>query len=150
MKLWHPWRWLRDHHADVDVTHAPLCHGRMAELDGARIRMESRLTQAERRCSLTHELVHIERRGREHPDPDVEEQIVELESARRLITVDQLADAFRWLREPGLTDLAEHLWVDEPTAQCRMDHLDPLEVAQIEAACDGDWSWIRPDVGRSA
>lgn len=141
MKFWHPWRWLRDHHPDVVVHHGPLPADRMGQLSGAEIRLHHRLTQAERRCTLTHELVHIERRGAEHPNPDVEERIVEAETARRLITEAQLVDAFAWLRHPGLAELAEHWWVDQQTALTRMEHLDPLEVAAIEHACDGDWSW---------
>lgn len=139
--MWHPWRWLRDQHPDIDVTYTCLDAGRMGDLQGKSVRLDNRLTQAERRCTLTHELVHIERRGIEHHDPDVEERLVDLESARRLITISQLIDAFRWFRHPELVDLADHLWVDEQTALCRMEHLDPVEVAEIEAACDGDWSW---------
>lgn len=144
MRLWHPWRWLRDKHPDVVVEHVELRRGRMGETRGRQIWLDRRLTQAERRCTLTHELIHIERRGREHPNPDVEERIVELETARRLITTRQLIDAFRWFRHPGPAELAEHLWVDQQTVLTRMEHLDPIEVAQIEAACDGDWSWTPP------
>ncbi|UQE73878.1 hypothetical protein MYK68_14175 [Gordonia sp. PP30] len=144
MILWHPWRWLRDRYPDVVVLHTPLPAGRMGRLSGMEILLDHRLTQAERRCTLTHELVHIERRGAEHPSPAVEESLVEQETARRLITLGQLVDAFRWLRHPDLPALAEHLWVDQQTALTRMQHLDPLEVAEIEHACDGDWSWIMP------
>lgn len=149
MKLWHPWRWLRDHHPDVVVHHLPLPTDRMGEVSGAEIRLDERLSQAERRCTLTHELVHIERRGHEHPNPAVEEATVERETARRLITERQLVDAFRWHRHPSLRELAEHLWVDQQTALTRMENLDPIEVASIDHACDGDWSWSVPH-GESA
>ncbi|MFT4086151.1 MAG: ImmA/IrrE family metallo-endopeptidase [Gordonia sp. (in: high G+C Gram-positive bacteria)] len=119
----------------------------MGEVSGPIIRLHDRLSQAERRCTLAHELVHVERRGREHPNPDIEESIVELHAARLLINHHQLVDAFRWLRHPTLHDLAEHLWVDQQTALVRMEHLDAVEVADIEAACDGDWSWTRPAAG---
>lgn len=141
MQLWHPWRWLRDQHPDIVVDYVHLGAGRMGQTCGRSMWIDDRLTQAERRCTLTHELVHIERRGCEHHDPDVEESIVELIAARRLITLEQLVDAFRWHRHPTLADLADTLWVDAQTAQCRMDHLDVVEVAAINAACDGDWSW---------
>lgn len=145
MKIWHPWRTLRDQHADVIVHHEPLQPGRMGETYGPVIRLHHQLTQAERRCTLTHELIHIERRGVEHPDPEREERIVELETARRLITLTQLVDAFRWHRHPALDDLAEHLWVDQQTALCRMENLDPVEVATLEYELDGDWSWTPPE-----
>ncbi|WP_245569785.1 ImmA/IrrE family metallo-endopeptidase [Gordonia shandongensis] len=145
MNSWHPWRLARDLHPDLDIDCTRrLSPGHMGLIGRRTIWLHRGLSQAERRCTLTHELVHIERRGREHHDPDVEEQIVELESARRLVTLEQLVDAFLWLRHPCLHDLADHLWVDQQTAWMRMEHLDPLEVAAVEAACDGDWSWQPP------
>jgi len=144
MKIWHPWRTLRDHYEHVTVVHQPLPDGRMGQTCGHIIALHDELTQAERRCTATHEIVHIERRGVEHPDPAVEEHLVEVESARRLITSRQLVDAFTWLRHPTLDELAEHWWVDRQTALCRMNNLDPVEVAELEHACDGDWSWTPP------
>ncbi|MGV0738176.1 hypothetical protein ABQF35_14555 [Mycobacterium syngnathidarum] len=141
--LWHPWRTLRDHHTDVDVS----CRYRLPDhimglQRGARIWLCGTLTQAERRCTLTHELVHRER-GPVPTDPAAaarEEQVVDEIAARRLITFPQLADGLRWSREPR--ELAEHLWVDQPTLQTRMATLDPLEVADLEHHLDGDWQWI--------
>ncbi len=109
---------------------------------GCRIWLNRTLTQAERRCTLTHELVHRER----GVVPLVgaaavrEERIVDEISARRLITLPALADGLRWTRHPR--ELADHLWVDEPTLQTRMDTLDPIEVAELEHQLDGEWLWI--------
>ncbi|TXI62213.1 hypothetical protein [Mycolicibacterium mageritense] len=141
--LWHPWRALRDHHNDVDVS----CRYRLPDhimglQRGARIWLCRTLTQAERRCTLTHELVHRER-GPVPTDPAAaarEERVVDEIAARRLITFGQLADGLRWSRQPR--ELAEHLWVDEPTLHTRMATLDPLEVADLEHHLDGDWLWI--------
>jgi hypothetical protein len=140
---WHPWRTLRDHHADVDV----ICRYRLPERImgmqlGRRIWLCATLTQAERRCTLTHELVHRER----GPVPNApaaaarEERAVDEISARRLITMPALVDALRWTRHPA--ELADHLWVDEPTLQTRMTTLDPLEVAQLEHYLEDQWLWI--------
>lgn len=76
--------------------------------------------QAERRCTLTHELVHRERGPLPAGSAAAarEEQIVDEITARRLITVPQLVDGLRWTRHPR--ELAEHLWVDEPTLRTRM------------------------------
>ena len=109
---------------------------------GRRVWLNRVLTQAERRCTLTHELVHVERgvlplRGLAAVR---EERVVDEISARRLITLAALVDGLRWTRE--LRELADHLWVDEPTLQTRMDTLDPIEVADLEHALDGDWLWI--------
>lgn len=109
---------------------------------GARIWLCSTLTQAERRCTLTHELVHRER-GPVPTDPAAaarEEQIVDEITARRLIALPALVAGLRWTRNP--IELAEQLWVDEPTLRTRMDTLDPVEVAEIEHHLDGDWLWI--------
>ncbi|AAN12603.1 metallo-protease [Mycobacterium phage Che9c] len=141
--FWHPWRTLRDQHADIDVS----CRYRLPDhimglQRGARIWLCRTLTQAERRCTLTHELVHRER-GPVPADPaDAarEERMVDEIAARRLITFDQLLDGLRWSRRPR--ELAEHLWVDEPTLQTRMATLDPLEVADLEHELNGDWLWI--------
>ncbi|MBU8824178.1 hypothetical protein [Mycolicibacterium goodii] len=141
--LWHPWRTLRNEHADIDVS----CRNRLPDQimglqRGARIWLCRTLTQAERRCTLTHELVHRER-GPVPTDPAAaarEERIVDEIAARRLITFDQLLDGLRWSRRPR--ELAEHLWVDEPTLQTRMATLDPLEVADLEHELNGDWLWI--------
>lgn len=134
---------LRHHHAEVEVscTHRLPDHI-MGLQRGARIWLCRTLTQAERRCTLTHELVHRER-GPVPADPAAaarEEAIVEEISARRLITLPQLADGLRWSRHPR--ELAEALWVDQPTLHTRMATLDPLEVAELEHTVDGDWLWI--------
>lgn len=139
---WHPWRVLRNHHADVDVS----CRNRLPDhlmglQRGARIWLCRTLTQAERRCTLTHELVHRERGLVADPKAAArEELIVDEIAARRLITTPALIDALRWTRHAR--ELAEHLWVDEPTLHTRMTTLDPLEVAEIEHYLEDQWLWI--------
>lgn len=113
----------------------------MGETIGIDMHIRKGMSQTERRCTVTHEMVHLERRGRELSDPVKEERAVELEAARRLITVEQLVDAFVWLRHPSPAELADELWVDGTTLLCRMENLDPIEVAEIEYATEGDWSW---------
>ncbi len=109
---------------------------------GRRIWLARGLTQAERRCTLTHELVHRER-GPVPDDPvaaEREEQIVDEIASRRLITLPALTDGLRWSRQPR--ELADHLWVDEPTLQTRMGTLDPVEVAHLEHHLEDQWLWI--------
>jgi hypothetical protein len=109
---------------------------------GRRIWLSRGMTQAERRCTLTHELVHRERGPvpRDPAEAAREERIVDEIAARRLITVPALADGLAWTRHPR--ELAEHLWVDEPTLQTRMATLDPVEVAQLEHRLEDQWLWI--------
>lgn len=139
---WHPWRMLRDHHGDVDVSCRHRLPDRVMGLQlGRRIWLARGLTQAERRCTLTHELVHRER-GPVPVDPAAaarEEAIVDEISARRLITLPQLVEGLKWTRQAH--ELADHLWVDRPTLQTRMATLDPLEVAQLEHHLEDQWLW---------
>jgi len=136
--LWHPWRTLRDHHPDVDVSCRYRLPDRFMGLQlGRRIWLCATLTQAERRCTLTHELVHRERGP---AAAAAEERIVDEIAARRLITLTALTDGLRWSRHPR--ELAEHLWVDEPTLHTRMTTLDPLEVAELEHDLEDQWLWI--------
>lgn len=139
--IWHPWRVLRINFSDVEVS----CRHRLPDhlmglQRGKRIWLCRTLTQAERRCTLTHELVHRER-GPVPADPVAaarEERIVDEISARRLVTLAALVDGLRWTRHPR--ELAEHLWVDEPTLRTRMAILDPIEVAHLEHELDGRWT----------
>lgn len=147
MKMWHPWRTLHELYTDITVHHLPLPAGHMGATNGHAIVLDSRLTQAERRSTLTHELIHLERQGCEHPGMVCEERIVDRAAARRLVPLDLIVDAFRWHPHPCLADLADHWWVDEQTALCRMETLDPVEVATLEHDLDGDWSWIPPTIG---
>lgn len=140
---WHPWRTLRNEHTEVEVS----CRYRLPDQimgvqRGPRVWLNRILTQAERRCTLTHELVHVERgvlplRGLAAVR---EERAVDEISARRLITLAALIEGLRWTRE--LRELAEHLWVDEPTLQTRMNTLDPIEVAELEHHLEDQWLWI--------
>mgnify|MGYP001202643641 CR=1 FL=1 len=137
---WNPWRHIGKHYPHVAVETRVELPGRIWGLtDGSRIWLCRLLDQAARRSTLTHEIVHLERgpvptdqRGKSR-----EERAVSREAARRLITITALADGLRWTRNPA--ELAEHLWVDEPTLRARMDGLDPIEVAQLEHQLDGEW-----------
>jgi hypothetical protein len=93
---------------------------------GRRIWLCATLTQAERRSTLTHELVHRER-GPLPTDPRGaarEERILDEIAARRLITMPALVDGLRWSRQPR--EIADHLWVDEPTLQTAWQPLTRL------------------------
>ncbi|MCV7210213.1 hypothetical protein H7J75_16250 [Mycolicibacterium canariasense] len=99
-----------------------------------------RLRQVHRRCTLTHELIHLER----GPVPDyllaAEERIVDELAARRLIELPDLMEGLRWTRDPE--ELADALWVDRSTLNTRMRTLDPVEVADLEHALQDEWLWI--------
>ncbi|MCW3766434.1 ImmA/IrrE family metallo-endopeptidase [Paenarthrobacter sp. PAE-2] len=93
-----------------------------------RIWLNKGLDQVERRCALTHELIHVERK---HTgcQPIAVEAEVRAEAARRLITIDQLVKGLRWAR--SFPELADELWVTEDVLQDRFDHLTSAEWATL-------------------
>jgi hypothetical protein len=137
---WNPWRYIGEHYPHITVVRDRELPGRIWGLtDGRRIWICRRLNQAQRRSTLAHELLHIER-GLPPTDPRGlarEEKIVSALAARRLIALPDLIEALKWTREPA--ELADALWVDTDTVRARMNSLDPIEVAQLEHALEGQW-----------
>ncbi|VXB25968.1 conserved hypothetical protein [Arthrobacter sp. 9V] len=91
--------------------------------------LDRALNQVERRCTLTHELVHIER-GHTSCQPTAVEKAVRVETARRLICLDDLAKQLAWSR--SLTELAEELWVTEGVLLDRLTSLTSAEWATLK------------------
>jgi len=101
-----------------------------------RIWMDPRQGQAERRCSLAHELAHIELGHVDGCTGADEEHAADL-AARRLIEIERLADTLAWTRD--LDEAAEALWVDRGTLDVRLEHLDDAERRHLRehlAACE--------------
>lgn len=95
------------------------------------------LSQTQRRCTLAHELAHIDLGHTRHVT-DADERDAQRLAARRLIRIARLADAMVWTHSPD--ELAEELWVDTDTLEVRLDNLHPSEhhyIAQRLAARDG-------------
>ena len=142
---WHPWRHAAEHYPDVIINCQRELPDRiwgLTSFSPRRIWLCKRLRQVHRRCTLTHELIHLER-GPLPADPALaarEERIVDELASRRLIELPHLADGLRWTRD--LTELADTLWVDTPTLQTRLATLDPAEVAELEHALGDEWLWI--------
>lgn len=135
MPRYHPWRHLRDRHPDVHVV--PRCELRPGVLgrwtpDG-RLELSARSSQRQRRSSLAHEIVHLER-GPVSRDPrlrDREERVVDEIAARRLIPLELLIDAIRWGQ--GTVD-HEELFVDPGMLLARVRTLTKAEQAAIDEA----------------
>lgn len=133
-RRYNPWRILRDlwPHIEVD-TYADLPEGVTAIVHGRWILLRRTLTQRGRRCTLAHEIAHLERG--EVPDhahyAQREESVVERIAAQRLIELDALADALRWTQHHA--ELADELWVDEPMLQARLNALTPVEVRYLRS-----------------
>lgn len=117
----HPWRALRDMPHVQLVWQSPGA-GLLAAWCKARslILMDPAQSQVERRCSLTHEIIHAERGDTDcHPS-------VHKEAARRLIVLDDLANALM-VHGEDWPRVADDLWVDDDTLTVRLQHLHPSE-----------------------
>lgn len=127
--MFHPWRRLRGK-PEIDVTW-PVMPDRLGSTDGATvIRMHPHQSQVQRRCTLAHELAHVEL-GHVGGCSPTEERIAQHHAARWLIDLGDLLDALRWAED--LREVADCLWVDEPTLMTRLDGLTAGERAQIVA-----------------
>jgi hypothetical protein len=86
--------------------------------------LDKRLSQVERRCALTHELIHIED-AHDGCQPPAIEAKVRAEAARRLVKLDHLAKAMQW--SLSFDELADELWVTPEVLQDRIKHLTDAE-----------------------
>lgn len=130
-RMWHPWRALRSL-LTVDLVWTDrLPDGVLGATDGAKIWMTPRQLQAERRCTLTHELIHIERGHIGCQLPAIEAEVCE-EAARRLIPLDDLVHAVIWGQSPD--EVADELWVDLDTLMTRLNTLTDRERRALSKA----------------
>lgn len=128
MTIHHPWRRLRER-PDIVVDWGHLPEDVRALTDGVRrIWMDRELLQVERRCSIDHELAHVEL-GHVCGADLGQERTASLLSARRLIPVDALVDAARWSVRSD--EVADALWVTQAVLRVRMEHLLVGEQEQL-------------------
>lgn len=124
----HPWRDFRSRE-HLTLYQGKLPPGMHAATDGETIYMEKRLLQVERRCALTHELVHIDL-GHTKCQGDKDESVVEKITARRLIDWTDLVDAFKWAHDQY--EAADELWVTPEVFVHRLRYLHPHERALLK------------------
>ncbi|MEA5454828.1 ImmA/IrrE family metallo-endopeptidase [Sinomonas sp. JGH33] len=126
--MFSPWGALREL-THVTLHFVVMPDGAAGRTDGvARIWLDKRLQQAERRCALTHELVHLEHGHTRCQGPRVERR-VRAEAARRLIRFEHLEDAYRWTQHPA--ELADELWVTSGVVLDRLEALTDEERARL-------------------
>jgi hypothetical protein len=137
-----PWALLATRWPEVDVVVEPMAGRLLGQLRYPVIALRAGTSAAQRRCTLTHELVHLERGVRDcGPWADREEASVEAEAARRLITVHDLRRALRELGcRPTLAPLATALDVDSQTLRTRLAGLTADEARLIDREA-GDELW---------
>ena len=106
--------------------------GRCGETNGRDlIRLDKRLLQVERRCTLAHELVHLEV-GEGRPCSASREREVNRIAAARLVPFEALVKAARWARSP--LELAEELWVTPLMLEARCETLTASELFAVAGA----------------
>lgn len=76
--------------------------------DGRTIWVDDRLTARERRCAITHELVHVEAGHRECQPPGVERRVRQV-AAERLVSWEAVWEHAPWAN--SLDELAEDVLV---------------------------------------
>ncbi|WP_300680677.1 hypothetical protein [Nocardioides sp.] len=114
---------LRWHHPEDDESLG------LTDYDAGTISLRTDLDQAQRRSTILHELLHVER----GPAADVpvlvarEELRVGREAARLLLPdICKVGDALAWAQ--NYTEAADELWVDLDTLLDRLDSLHPVEL----------------------
>lgn len=133
-----PWLDVQRNWPGVRVRIEPMTGNLLGEVreDGRVIALREGTSAAQRRCTLAHEIVHLER-GLSDCGPwlDREEAQVHLTATRRLVT---LAELVRALRDLGGGDdraaLAQLLDVDSETLALRLAELDRHERRAVRRA----------------
>jgi IrrE N-terminal-like domain len=126
--MFDPWGTLR-RLSHIQVAWIRMPDGQPGRTDGVRVVwLDKRLQQVERRCTVTHELIHIERGHDGCQEPAIEYE-VRAETARRLITIDDLCQSAAWAH--GIHELAEELWVTLDVLKDRLNTLTHDETAQL-------------------
>lgn len=133
-----PWADLRQNWPHVKVVIEEMTGDLLGEVrdDGQVIALRAGTSAAQRRCTLTHELVHLERGIFDcGPWLQREEGLVHAEVSRRLIPLADLAAAIRALG--GADDraaLAQWLDVDSETLEIRLSRMSSSERTALRRA----------------
>lgn len=127
----HPWRAL-GRLVDWTLHFAHLPEGMLGLTDFRRrtITLVPDMTQAERRCTLEHELQHVERGPAPPWRRAHEERVVDDLASRRLITFEDLVEAMVWAYDEH--EAADELWVDVAMVRARLAGLSSAESAELE------------------
>lgn len=135
---WDPWRAVAQC-PEVTVVFGDPGEGNVGVVDlrTSTITLCPTLLQDERRSTLAHELVHLER-GSPCGPADWEEREVARLTAARIIPWPELVEAVRW--SDHLEEQALELWVDEDTVRVRLRNLterERIELSRVRAAREG-------------
>jgi Zn-dependent peptidase ImmA (M78 family) len=131
--------WAHAGQLQIPVEYAELQPGMLGYFQSGMIVLDPRQSVRQMTCTLAHELVHAELGDAPVPSghPDAvrvrrrRERLANRISARRLISLDDLARALRWATDEH--EVATELGVDVATVVCRLDLLGDDEKSYIEA-----------------
>ncbi|WP_190246854.1 ImmA/IrrE family metallo-endopeptidase [Brevibacterium casei] len=124
----HPWRDLRGRE-HITVHWRTMPGDYLGATDGANaIWMDPDQLQVERRCTLAHEIAHIDLGHKGCQDGREEDRANRL-TAQRLIEWDALVDVFRWAHTAH--EAADELWVTPEVLEDRLRFLHPNEKALL-------------------
>lgn len=140
--MWNPWRRLGELSHVTLLWEPGFKHRGLTTFATDTIQMRTGMLQAERRSTLTHELVHLERGPFPRWKRPREERLVDAEAARRLIPFDRLADAMVWSGDEF--EAAEELWVDVRMVRARLGSLTKAERLELNRRLD---VWEEEDRG---
>lgn len=131
VRMWHPWRVLRDRLDITLIWTDDLSDGVLGATDGARICMPLHQLQAEWRCTLTDELIHIEPGHRGCQPPAIEAEVSH-RSGSALHPLNGLVRTVVWAASPE--ELADELWVDLNMLFIRLDTCTDRERRVVNAS----------------
>lgn len=136
-----PWHELSVNWPEVEVVLEPMAGDLLGIVRYPVIVLRAGTSAAQRRCTLAHELVHLERGVHDcGPWAAREELLVHREVARRLISPVALAAAVRALgAADDVAALAHALDVDTQTLRLRVALLTPAERAGIRTRAASEW-----------
>lgn len=127
----HPWRRLREL-AHIRLLWHDDGPAGVTDFEESTISLRRGLNQAERRSTVMHECLHVERGPVPLGLADREELRVEKEAARLLLPdIKVVGEALAWARD--LAEAADELWVDEQLLRVRLQHLHPAERGWLKA-----------------
>jgi hypothetical protein len=125
MPIPHPWRRLRELAHVSLVWHDGGPMGR-THFSTNTISLRRGLTWAERRCTILHECLHVERGPVPLTLAGREEERVRRQTARLMLPdLQAIGEALAWAHNEH--EAADELCVDVPTLRYRLRHLHPSE-----------------------
>ena len=136
MQLPHPWRRLRELAHVTLLWHDDGPMG-LTTHSTATISIRRGLTWEERRCTIQHELIHVERGPVPNGLREKDEEWVRRETALRMIPdIRPVGDAIAWALSEE--EAADELGVDVPVLRYRLQHMSPMERAWLHHRLEQD------------